>query len=93
MMPQSAFLIQLVLIVAIFYFLVIRPQKQKEKEHKQMLSNLAKNDVVVTSAGIHGTIVGVKDTTVVVRVDENVKIEMDKNCIVVVKKNQGVEKP
>jgi preprotein translocase subunit YajC len=54
-----------------------------------MLSNLNKNDDVVTSGGIHGTIVNVKDKTVVLRVDDNVKIEMEKNCIAYVKKPQG----
>jgi preprotein translocase subunit YajC len=51
-----------------------------------MHSRLAKNDGVVTSGGIHGTIVNVKDKTVVVRIDDNVKIELEKNCVAVVKK-------
>ncbi|MEW6075252.1 MAG: preprotein translocase subunit YajC [Candidatus Omnitrophota bacterium] len=75
-----------IFIFFIFYFIVIRPQKQQEKEHKKMLSNLSKNDAVVTSSGIHGVIVNVKDKTVIVRVDENVKMELEKNCIAYVKK-------
>jgi preprotein translocase subunit YajC len=70
----------------IFYFLLIRPQKAKEKEHQKMLAALDKNDEVVTTGGIHGTIVAVKDRTVTIRVDENVKIEIEKNCIAYVKK-------
>ncbi|MFH0738399.1 MAG: preprotein translocase subunit YajC [Candidatus Omnitrophota bacterium] len=81
-------LLPLVFIFGIFYFLIIRPQKSKEKEHKKMLSALAKNDEVVTTGGIHGTIVNVKDKTVVVRVDENVKLEIEKNCVGYVKKAQ-----
>lgn len=79
-------LFPLILIFIIFYFLLIRPQKTKEKEHRQMLSNLNKNDEVVTSGGIHGTIVNVKDKTVILRIDDNVKIEIEKSCIAYLKK-------
>jgi preprotein translocase subunit YajC len=85
--PILSFL-PLVLIFVIFYFLLIRPQKSKEKEHQNMLSKLAKNDEVVTTGGIHGTIVNVKDKTITLRVDDNVKIEMEKNCVAYVKKTQ-----
>lgn len=78
----------LILIFIIFYFLLIRPQRTKEKEHQKMLSNLNKNDEVVTSSGIHGTIVNVKDKTVILRIDDNVKIEIEKNCIAYIKKTQ-----
>ena len=54
-------LFPIVAIFVIFYFLLIRPQKQKEREHQKMLSNLNKNDEIVTSSGIHGTIVNVKE--------------------------------
>ncbi len=75
----------LLFIFGIFYFLIIRPQRQREKEHKAMLGKLAKNDEVVTSAGIHGTVVNVKDTTVIIRVDDNVKMEIDKSSVAYVK--------
>jgi len=81
-------LLPLILIFIIFYFLIIRPQKSKEKEHKNMLDGLKKNDVVVTTGGIHGTIVNLKDKTLVLRVDENVKIEIEKNCIAYLKKSE-----
>jgi preprotein translocase subunit YajC len=71
-MPQSNFIVQLipmVLIFGIFYFLVIRPEKNKQKEHLNLIANLKKNDEVVTTSGIHGTVVNVKDTTVVLRLD------------------------
>lgn len=82
-------LVPLILIFVIFYFMLIRPQKTKEKEHQKMLNSLNKNDEVVTSGGIHGTIVNVKDKTVVLRIDENVKLEIDKNCIAYIKKVQS----
>lgn len=94
-MPQTAQpnalinLLPLILIFVVFYFLLIRPQKSKEKEHLKMLTNLNKNDEVVTSSGIHGTIVNVKDKTVILRVDENVKLEIEKNAVAFVKKTQG----
>ncbi len=74
-------IIPYLLIFMIFYFLVIKPQKTKQNEHKQMLANLKKNDQIVTSGGIHAVVSLVKDTTVVARVDDNVKIEIDKEAI------------
>lgn len=91
-MPQSPAvnpfinMFPLILIFVVFYFLLIRPQKSKEKEHKKMLQGLNKNDAVVTSGGIHGVIVGVKDKTLVLRIDDNVKMEVERNCIAYVKK-------
>ena len=82
-------LMPLILIFIIFYFLIIRPQKTKEKEHQKVLSGLNKNDEVVTSSGIHGTIVNVKDKTLILRIDDNVKIEIEKNCVSYIKKRQG----
>jgi len=80
-------LFPLILIFVIFYFLLIRPQKTKEKEHQKMISSLNKNDEIVTSSGIHGTIVNVKDKTVILRIDDNVKIEIEKNCVTYKKKS------
>ena len=77
------------LIILIFYFLVFKPQKDKQKQHKETLSNLKKNDQVVTSHGIHGTVVNVKDTTVVLRIDDNAKMEVDKEAIATVVKGNG----
>jgi preprotein translocase subunit YajC len=51
-----------------------------------MSGNLAKNDEVVTSSGIHGTIISVKEKSVILRIDENVKIEIERNCIAYIKK-------
>jgi len=82
-------MVPLALIFVVFYFLLIRPQKTRDKEHKKTLAGLNKNDEVVTSSGIHGTIVNVKEKTVILRVDENVKIEIEKNCVAYIKKPQG----
>jgi len=92
MQPQAANpiinLVPLILIFVIFYFMLIRPQRQKEKQQQQMLKGLNKNDEVVTSSGIHGTIVNVKDKTVTLRIDDNVKIELERNCVAYIKKPQ-----
>lgn len=79
-------LMPIVFIFVIFYFLLIRPQKKAQDEHKRMIASLKKNDEVVTSGGIHGTIVNVKDAAVTLKVDDNVKIDVEKSCIARVKR-------
>ena len=74
-------MIPFAVVFLIFYFLVIKPEKDKQKKHKEMLGNVKKNDQVVTAGGIHGTVVNVKPTTVVIRVDDNAKLEVDKEAI------------
>lgn len=74
-------IIPYLLIFLIFYFVLIKPQKKKQQEQKDMRTNIKKNDKVVTAGGMHGTVAMVKDKTVVVRVDDNVKIEFDKESI------------
>lgn len=69
------------LIILVFYFLIIRPQNKKQKETQRMLSALKKNDKVVTIGGVRGTVTNVKDQTVIVRVDDNVKMEFSKSAI------------
>jgi len=68
-------------IIAIFYFLIIRPQNKKQKETKKMLEALKKGDRVVTIGGIHGTIQNVRTNTVIVKVDESVKLEFSRSAI------------
>jgi len=71
----------LVAIIAIFYFLIIRPQSKKRKETEKMHSGLKKGDKIVTIGGIYGTIQGVRETTVIVKVDENVRLEFLRSAI------------
>jgi len=73
MWPTWGFLIAM---FAIFYFLIIRPQQKRSKEHKTMLQALSKGDKVVTTGGILGTIVGVREDVVTLRIEENTKIEV-----------------
>ena len=74
-------IITFVLIILIFYFLIIRPQRKRDKETKAMLAAMKKGDRVVTIGGIHGTIITVKDQTVVVKVDDSARIEFSKSAI------------
>lgn len=70
----------------IFYFLLIRPQQKRQKQHQQLMANLKTGDRVVTGSGIHGLITNVKETTFLLKVADNVKIEIDKSAVA------GVEK-
>ena len=80
-------------IIAIFYFLVIRPQSKKRKDSEKMLEALKKGDKVSTIGGIRGVITAVKDQTVTVKVDDNTKVEFSKSAIsnVLEKKESSVE--
>ncbi|GHV31648.1 preprotein translocase subunit YajC [Spirochaetia bacterium] len=70
-----------ILIIGIFYFLIIRPQNKKQKETQKMLSAVKKGDKVVTIGGVHGVIQTVRESSVVVKVDENTKIEFSRSAI------------
>ena len=63
------------------YFLMIRPQMKQQKELAQMQSKLKKNDEVVTVGGIYGTVVNLKDSVVTLRIDDNVRMDVDRNCV------------
>ena len=81
-------LLPIVLIFVVFYFLLIRPQKKQQEEHKKMIQAVNKNDEIITSGGVHGTVVNLKDTTVIVRVDDNVKLEIQRSAIASIKKKR-----
>jgi preprotein translocase subunit YajC len=78
--PLASF-IPIILIFVIMYFVLFRPQMRRQKEQRLLVSALKTGDRVVTAAGIHGMITNVKDTTVTVKVADNVKIEMEKSAI------------
>ena len=72
------------LIILIFYFFIIRPQNKKQKETEKMLAALKKGDKIVTVGGIHGVISSTKEKTVIVKVDDNTKIEFSRAAIATV---------
>lgn len=68
----------LILIFVVFYFLLIRPQQQKAKEHRAMLANLKRNDEVITSGGLYGKVVTLTDKVVTLEIAPNVRVRVDR---------------
>ncbi|WP_134700050.1 preprotein translocase subunit YajC [Ammoniphilus sp. YIM 78166] len=74
-------ILPLVLMFAIFYFLLIRPQQKKAKQRNAMLDALKKGDKVVTIGGVHGTIMELREDTLVVKIAENTRVTMEKGAV------------
>ena len=85
--PYS-FLIFMGLLFAVFYFILIRPQQKRQKEHRQLLENLKKGDKVVTTGGIQGTVVSLSDTVVTVEIADKVKVKVGRSYIAGLIKSQ-----
>src|SRR4051812_17149010 len=87
-------LLPIVLMVAIFYFLVFMPMRRQQKNQKEMLKSLVNGQTVVTSGGIIGTIVGVNDDTLILRVKpDNIKIQVSRSAVTsVVKTDEQAKK-
>lgn len=81
--------IPFLLIIVVFYFFLIRPQNKKQKETEKMLNALKKGDKVITIGGIHGTVSSVKEKTVIVKVDDNTKLEFNRSAISSVEKSEA----
>ncbi len=83
---QGNQLISLVILIvvfgAIFYFLIIRPQKRREREHRKLIQSLKRGDRVVTAGGIYGTIDKIDDDTVILSLEEGAKVRIAKSSIV-----------
>lgn len=92
---QSPYMMLIVfaVIIVIFYFLIIRPQRKKQKDTQNMLANIRKGDRVSTVGGIRGVVHSVKESTVVLKVDENTKIEFNKSAIGTVLERREEEVP
>ena len=85
--PQGGLLSPFVLMIAlfaIFYFLIIRPQNKKQKEHREMVSALSVGDEVVTAGGVLGKVIEVGDQFLVVEVADNVRIKVQRHTIAAV---------
>ena len=93
--PPSAGLGQflpIILMVVLMYFLLIRPQRMRQKALAEQISAMKKGDKVISAGGIHGTIANMKEQTVIVKVAENVKLEFQKSSITtVIKKGSAKE--
>ncbi len=73
--------VPLILMFVIFYFLLIRPQQKKQKQHREMIGNLKKGDRVITSGGLHGRITGLSDTVVTLEISEKVRVKVARGNI------------
>ena len=81
--------LMVVLFIAIFYFMVFRPNKKQQDAHKKLIESLHPNVKVVTVGGIHGTVARVNDTTVTVKVSDRTEIEFSKDAIRTVDSTEG----
>ena len=88
----AIFMVQMVLIFAIFYFLLIRPQAKERQRHEQMLAKVKKGDEIVTNGGIIGTIVHVDEQRLTLRTGENTRITVDRGKIASVLSAKGEPK-
>ena len=74
-------LFMMIIIFGIIYFLIMRPQQKKQKEHQEMLRNLGKGDRVLTMSGIYGTVANLDEKIVLLQIDDKVRIKVSRNSI------------
>ena len=82
------FLIPMLLVFVIFYFLLIRPQKKEQQKTEKMISQLQKGDKIITIGGIHGVASSTKEKTIIIKVDDNCKIEINRSAVGAVLKDE-----
>ena len=80
--------VPLLFLFVVFYFLLIRPQQKKQKDHADMVSKLEKNDEVITAGGVHATVLSVGEKTAMIRIADNVRVEIEKASITQVVKSK-----
>ncbi len=74
-------LVMFALIIGIFYFLILRPQQKRQKDRQKLLEAIKKGDKVVTAGGLHGTVAGLDEKTVLLQVADNVKMKYERSAI------------
>ena len=74
-------IVPFLLIIVIFYFLILRPQQKRQKERVKLLDSLKKGDKIITAGGIHGTVEGIEDKSILVKVADNVKLKMERSAV------------
>ncbi len=74
-------IVPFLLIIVIFYFLILRPQQKRQKERLALLESLKKGDKVITAGGVYGTVEGIEDKTILVKVADNVKLKMERSSV------------
>jgi preprotein translocase subunit YajC len=73
--------IPFILIIVIIYFMMIRPQKKRQQQHEKMISELGKGDKIVTVGGLHGTVQSTKEKSIIVKIADNVKVEIERSAV------------
>lgn len=69
------------LIILIFYFIILRPQQKRQKDRQKLLDSVQKGDKVITIGGVHGTVVGIEEKTLLVQIADNVKVKYERSAI------------
>jgi preprotein translocase subunit YajC len=84
-------LLMFALIIGIFYFLILRPQQKRQKDRQKLLEALKKGDKVLTSGGMHGTISGLDEKTVLIQVTDGLKLKFDRSAVTSIVREGEVE--
>jgi preprotein translocase subunit YajC len=82
-------LIPFILVFVIFYLLIILPSRRKQKKHQEMVEELKPGDKIITTGGIHGTVMGVQQDKIELKISTNVKIDISKNAVAVIQSKQS----
>jgi preprotein translocase subunit YajC len=77
-------IVPFLLIIVVFYFLILRPQQKRQKDRQKLLESVRKGDRVITTGGIHGLVEGVEDKILLVKIDDNVKVKVEKSAVSVI---------
>ncbi len=86
-------LIMFGLIIGIFYFLILRPQQKRQKEREKLLESIKKGDKVITAGGMHGTVSGVEEKTLLIQVADNVKLKFERSGVTsIIREGDGTTK-
>ncbi|MGA7159389.1 MAG: preprotein translocase subunit YajC [Bacteroidota bacterium] len=89
----TSMILMFAVVIAIFYFMIMRPQQKRQKERQKLLDSMKKGDKVVTAGGLHGTIIGIEDKTLLVQIADNVKVKIERGSISMVNKVGEIEAP
>ena len=81
--------IPLILMFAIFYFLLIRPQQRKAKQHRELIASIRKGDKVVSSGGLHGVVTGLADDVVTMEIEPKIRVKVSRGSIAGLAKREG----
>ena len=84
-------ILPLLLVFGVFYFVLLRPEQQRRREHERMVAALKRGDRVVMASGIHGRVTGVAEKVVTVEIARNVQVEVDRSAIQTVAKGPALE--